>query len=182
MGLGLTIVKQFAELHGGSVRATSAGAGRGATLVLELPLASTDAAEPGALLDARRARQASDALAGVRVLVVDDQPDALSMIRHVLEARSARVRAAASAEIALELVEREAFDVIVSDVAMPGLDGYDFVGELRKRGIDTPALALTALALAEDRGKALAAGYQEHLSKPVDTAAVVAAVARLVER
>ena len=92
------------------------------------------------------------------------------------------MRAVASTEAALDLLARGAFDVIISDIAMPGLDGYEFIRELRKRGIETPAIALTAFALADDRRKALSAGYQAHVSKPVDTGALIAAVAWLAER
>jgi CheY-like chemotaxis protein len=182
LGLGLTIVKHLADLHGGRVRAASAGKGRGATFVLELPLAivsvSPDVEGRGA---AKRplAEASRQALAGVRVLVVDDEPDSLAMMRQLLERHGARVRAASSADAALEIAGSEAFDVIASDIAMPGLDGHGFLRELRKRGIESPALALTAFALADDRARALAAGYRAHIAKPFDPAILVNAVAQL---
>jgi DNA-binding response OmpR family regulator len=113
---------------------------------------------------------------------VDDEPDALAMIRRVMEECAATVRTAPSAEAGLDLLKRESFDVIVSDIGMPMQDGYDFIAEVRARGIRTPALALTAFAHADDRIKAILSGYQVHISKPVDTHELLAAVGALVGR
>jgi CheY-like chemotaxis protein len=121
-------------------------------------------------------------LRGARVLVVDDQADALSMLQRILDGATATVMAASCAKDALELLLTERFDVIVSDIAMPGMDGYDFLAEARRRGIDTPAIALTAFALPGDVRKATSAGYRAHISKPIDSASLLAIVARFVDR
>jgi signal transduction histidine kinase/ActR/RegA family two-component response regulator len=194
LGLGLTLVKQLVELHGGRVRAESAGAGRGATFTLELPLAADtqsaltadaqsarapvaqSAREPEA---AAPSRSGGNFLDGVRVLVIDDDPDSLTMLRRLVEDGAGEVRTAASAEVALQLAARESFDVIVSDIGMPERDGYAFIRALRARGDATPALALTAFAHADDRLAALSAGYQSHLPKPVDTGELLVVVSRL---
>jgi signal transduction histidine kinase/CheY-like chemotaxis protein len=187
LGLGLAIVKQFVELHGGNVRAASDGKGQGSTFVIELPRAVFSDEEGG-----REARFSAVSpappppvtvpLECVRVLLVDDEPDALAMIRRVMEECAATVRTAPSAEAGLDLLKRESFDVIVSDIGMPMQDGYDFIAEVRARGIRTPALALTAFAHADDRIKAILSGYQVHISKPVDTHELLAAVGALVGR
>ena len=182
LGLGLAIVKQLVELHGGSVRASSKGRAQGATFTIELPMTGLRAER----VSGERARKPSDGdgrpstpkeLTGLRVLVIDDEPDALAMVTHLLETHHAAVGTATSSAAALALLERERFDVIVSDIAMPGGDGYAFVTEIRTRGIATPALALTAFARKEDREKALACGYQAHIEKPVDAEELLAAVA-----
>jgi signal transduction histidine kinase len=180
LGLGLALVKQLAELHGGSVRAESAGLGRGATLTLELPMADPtieiDAREPQ---ETRAGGTLPRVLEGVRVLAVDDHGDALTVLEHLLQDRGVTLRTAVGAEAALAILREEVFDVIVSDIAMPGLDGYELMQRVRQDGVHTPAIALTALAHASDHAKALAAGYQAHVSKPVDTSVLVTTIARL---
>ena len=182
LGLGLAIVKEFAQLHGGHVNAKSDGPGRGATFVLQLPRGSgersfaTTASQKMALTPVL---SESD-LRGVRVLVVDDQWDALLVLRQILEDAAASVKTASCAEHAIEILSVERFDVIVSDIAMPGIDGYDFVTELLKRGNDTPAIALTAFALPTDISKAAIAGFRAHLSKPIDRASLLATVSQVV--
>src|SRR6185503_16329520 len=118
----------------------------------------------------------------VRVLLVDDDPDALDMLRRVLEESEAEVETALSAEDALERLGRQGFDVIVSDIGMPDRDGYELIAEVRKRGLRVPALALTAFARKEDRTKALRCGYQAHLSKPVEIGELLATIGSLVGR
>jgi signal transduction histidine kinase len=180
LGLGLTIVKHLAELHGGRVRAASEGRGRGACFVVELPFAADGMAtvEGGAA----PAAAAPASLQGIRVLVVDDDLDALAMLQRLLGDGSNQVLTASTATTALDLVARGLFDVIVSDIGMPGRDGHSFIADLRSRGIRTPAIALTAFAHAEDVRKALAAGYQVHLPKPVDTPELLRTIARLASR
>jgi CheY-like chemotaxis protein len=183
LGLGLSIVKQLAELHGGSVRATSPGVDQGAVFSVMLPI------EPGseraatarrrASLPPERARSQPPRLPGVKLLVVDDEPDALAMIRHFCEEHGARVSSAPSSSNALELVRAERFDAIVSDIAMPGGDGYELMAAIRALGIRTPAVALTAFARREDRAKALSAGFQAHVTKPVDENELVRTIAQL---
>ncbi|HYO13988.1 MAG TPA: PAS domain-containing protein [Thermoanaerobaculia bacterium] len=182
LGLGLAIVRQLVELHGGTVRAESPGEGRGATFVVSLPLAVSS--EP----EERRRTQAADggsrsvSLEGVRVLVVDDEADARDLLGQILSRSNAEVAVAASAAEGLEVLERFQPHVIVSDISMPGQDGYDFIRTLRKRGHHLPAAALTAFARAEDRRRALLAGFQIHLAKPIDPGELTAAVASLAGR
>jgi len=116
------------------------------------------------------------------VLVVDDQRDALLVLERILEGAAASVKTASCAEDAFAMLSRERFDVIVSDIAMPGMNGYDFVAELPKRGIDTPTIAVTAFAFPSDVSKATAAGFSAHISKPIDRASLLATVSRLVNR
>ena len=117
-----------------------------------------------------------------RVLVVDDEPDSVALVRRVLEENEAVVTTAASVEEALNILPTQTFDVIVSDIGMPVQDGYAFIAEARRHGIQTPALALTAFARPEDRAQSLSNGYQEHLSKPVQMGELLATVAALAQK
>ena len=187
LGLGLSIVKQLVELHGGTVRADSGGAGTGATFVVRLPLSplrgADDADGPpsalGLLGDAMN-------LAGIRVLVVDDEPDTRELIRQVLAQAQADAVTAGSAADALRAIEAQRPDVVVSDIGMPGRDGYEFIRQLRRlphgQGGRTPAIALTAFARTEDRTRAMMAGYQVHVAKPIEPAELIATVASLAGR
>jgi PAS domain S-box-containing protein len=193
LGLGLSIVKQLVELHGGTVRAKSPGAGRGATFCIELPVMvvhDPDGADPRQHPRAAGARAATAAtamdhpsLAGITVLAVDDEPDGRNLVRRVLEDCGARVVTAGSSEEAVALVARERPDVIISDIGMPDEDGYTFIRRVRamtaEAGGRTPAAALTAFARAEDRTRALRAGYQTHVAKPVEPTELTAVVASL---
>ncbi|WP_437564894.1 hybrid sensor histidine kinase/response regulator [Sorangium sp. So ce542] len=189
LGIGLSIVKHLVELHGGTVQVASPGEGRGATFTVKLPLAGISPQAPGATQrpPAARAEPAAaspaDELTGVRVLVVDDQPDAREVAQRVLEDCAARVTTAGSAAEAVAMLERERPDVLVSDLGMPGEDGFQLIRRVRDldpaRGGATPAVALSALARAEDRARALGAGYQAHVAKPLDPAELVGVVAAL---
>jgi CheY-like chemotaxis protein len=200
LGLGLAIVKQLVELHGGTVRAYSEGENKGSTFTVELPLASTrperarqeEGAPPAQLAitslegDDRGLIPAAGeplSLGGVRVMVVEDEPDARELICRVLEHRNANVYCAGSAEEALNAMQDFQPDVLVSDIGMPEKDGYELIREVRSRSADrggaTPAIALTAFARTEDRTRALLAGYQMHVSKPVEPAELIASVASM---
>jgi PAS domain S-box-containing protein len=186
LGLGLSIVRQLVELHGGTVRAQSAGRGRGASFFVRLPAAAAPAA-----LDTGKARAHSgpapgSELAGLKVLVVDDDRDARDLVRRFLEDGSAQVTTASSATEAAGLVKNGHFDVLVSDIGMPGEDGHALLHRIRSldaaHGGAIPAIALTAYARPEDRVKAVRAGFQMHLAKPVEPSELVAVVASVARR
>ncbi|HEX8186815.1 MAG TPA: ATP-binding protein [Pyrinomonadaceae bacterium] len=191
MGLGLSIVRQLVELHGGAIRAESEGEGMGATFVVSLPFVASEdetrltgrrAAAPAARLEI----ECPPALRGLRVLVVDDEADARDMLRAVLEQCDAEVITAGSASEALAVVARLRPDVLISDLGMPGDDGYSLIARVRalpaERGGRIPAAALTAYVRAEDRVKVLRSGFQLHVPKPVEPAELVAVVAHLAAR
>jgi PAS domain S-box-containing protein len=192
LGLGLSIVRQLVELHGGTVRAESAGAGQGAKFIVELPLSEPDADMHFAPLggigatDPLAGGRATNALAGVSVLAVDDEADSLQMLARVLSDAGARVLVARSAAEALVLLERERPDVLVSDIGMPEVDGYELIRRVRalapSQGGDVPATAVTAYARPGDQARALAAGYQAHLAKPVRALELIALIEALVKR
>jgi PAS domain S-box-containing protein len=182
LGLGLALVKQLVEMHGGTVRADSEGEGRGATFTVSLPIAALHRANDAgdAVLDA------CESLRGVRVLVVDDEEDTRELVRRLLADCQAEVVAVASAPAALDAVEHFRPDVLLSDIGMPQQDGYQLVRALRERDAEhggrTPAAALTAFARPEDRIRALRAGYQMHVAKPVDASELITVVASLAGR
>ncbi|HVF42870.1 MAG TPA: ATP-binding protein [Pyrinomonadaceae bacterium] len=196
LGLGLAVVRHLVEQHGGRVAAESGGEGHGSTFTITLPVAAVRVAASrgtgsGPLREAGGKRPAASPavgkpLSGVRVLVVDDQPDARELLALVLERAGAAVRTAATADAAVNLLRAEPADVLVSDIGMPGEDGYKLVGRVRalpaSEGGRVPAVALTAYATEEDRRRALDAGFEEHVSKPVEPSALVAAVAALAAR
>ena len=185
LGLGLAIVRHLAELHGGEVRAESAGEDQGSTFSVAFPLAQvaapcscqTEAAE-SVVSPSRPAR-----LAGVRVLVVDDEQDTRKLISTVIAQSGAEVTACASAGEALEKLKTWRPHILMSDIGMPGEDGYALIKQVRalppERGGRTPAAALTAYARDEDRGRALAAGFQLHIAKPFNPRELLAAVSDL---
>jgi signal transduction histidine kinase/ActR/RegA family two-component response regulator len=189
LGLGLAIVKQLVEMHGGTVRAKSPGEGQGATFTVTLPIAVVHPDLPEREKPRPREAEAEDycqdgALKGLKVLVVDDEPDARQLIRRVLVECEAEVALASSAAEALELVESFAPNVIVSDIGMPGEDGYDLIRQVRanRPARELPAAALTAFARVEDRKRALRAGFQTHVAKPVDPEELTAVIASLAGR
>lgn len=178
LGLGLSIVRQLVMLHGGSVRAHSAGRGAGSTFVVTLPLAS-DAQSALVAFDPH-AVPAAD-LHGLAVMVVEDEEDMRAVIRLALEGAGAYVRAAANADEALMLYPDIRPDVLISDIGLPDLDGYALLNRLRQLDQGTssaPAIALTAYARPEEERQALAAGYQLHMSKPFEPAALIVAVSQ----
>ncbi len=187
LGLGLAISKNLVELHGGQIRATSAGTGKGATFTVSLPirianLAEVDRSHPAAANKSPAGEPLETELQGIAVLVVDDDADARELIARLLQARRATVSVASSAEEAHKLIALGDPDVIVSDIGMPGQDGYQFIRELRRGGVRTPAIALTAFARSEDRMRALQAGYQMHLAKPVQPAELITVVGSVTGR
>ena len=192
LGVGLALVKHLVELHGGTVAASSPGPGRGATFAVSLPLAPRQAREqPGTA--AWRAEGGAHfegspgALDGVRVLVVDDENDARELLVALLSRCGAETSSASSAAQALQSLRAAPPHVLVCDIGMPDLDGYEFVRRLRSAeraagAAPVPAVALTAFARPEDRDRALAAGYQVHLPKPLDAAELVITVRNLARR
>jgi CheY-like chemotaxis protein len=179
LGLGLGIVRHIVELHGGTVAASSGGDQQGSTFEVRLPSRAGEEQPPAP--PAVAARVAS--LAGVSVLVVDDDPQALDFVRVALEQSGARVSTALSAREARESFARERPTVIVSDVMMPGEDGLQFMREIRRLEAPTthptPAAALSALVRREDRRRIFNAGYQMHVAKPIDPSELVLTVQRL---
>ncbi|HEX2829083.1 MAG TPA: PAS domain S-box protein [Burkholderiales bacterium] len=189
LGLGLAICKQLVELHGGTIHAKSRGEGQGSTFTVKLPLLVVhDEPETGRAHPTHPSEGEAlllPGLKGVSVLVVDDEKDARELVTRILENQGARVTALASAEEALRAIEVNPPDVLVSDIGMPVTDGYQLMRKIRSteaKGRRLPALALTAFARAEDRKRAMLAGYQAHLAKPFDTAELVLMVADLAAR
>jgi CheY-like chemotaxis protein len=180
------------ELHGGTVRATSPGESLGATFTVSLPVAVVHRAiEPGSRVHPATSTGLSTDfkpvdLSGITVLIVDDESDARVLLEHVLTECRADVLVAASGESALLGVEHDHPDVLVSDIGMPDMDGYELLRRVRAlgaaRGGRLPAIALTAFARSEDRTRALRAGFQVHVSKPVEPSELVATVASIVGR
>ncbi len=188
LGLGLAVSRQLIEMHGGRVVARSEGAGRGATFVVTLPLA--EGAHRGALErlpvhDLQAQLDGPPEIRGLNVLLVDDDEDSRDLQQFVLEYCGVSVTCADSVEAALDAIDRQAPDVVVSDVRMPDQDGFALIRQLRRREISRggriPAAAVTALTRAEDRTRLLAAGFQTHIPKPVEPAELVAAVAALAK-
>jgi CheY-like chemotaxis protein len=182
LGLGLALVKFLVEQHGGEIQAESEGSGKGATFSVSLPLAS--ARESQLELEARL--DASEALEGLKALVVDDEEDAQVVLQGLLEQCRIEVVAVGSAADALKALPRVRPDVLISDIGMPDVDGYQLVRAVRAlgphQGGTTPAVALTAFARPDDRLRALEAGYQAHVTKPVDCIALFVAIARVTGR
>ena len=186
LGIGLAIVKQLVEMHGGQVRAESPGLDQGATFMVSLPVvvSRTSHAEtaPSAAAHGTEEFPISDDLTGIKVLAVDDDVDSLGVIKRVLTSRKADVQTASSVAEAVTLFNARRPDIVLSDIGMPDQDGYELIRSLRAlpSGKTVPAAALTALARSEDRMRALNAGYQAHVSKPVAPAELIAVVRSLV--
>ncbi|HET9958890.1 MAG TPA: ATP-binding protein, partial [Polyangiaceae bacterium] len=187
LGLGLAIVRSLVELHGGTVRVTSEGLGKGSSFIVCLPISPLRGAEiespPAVRLVMKSSLQPSTELANVHVLVVDDEDDARDLVAEMLISAGAEVSTAASAREALGFVRERRPDLVVSDIGMPGEDGYSFIKQLRElpasQGGRTPAIALTAYARVEDRTKALLAGFNMHVTKPVEPRELIALLSSL---
>jgi len=190
LGLGLAIVRHIVEMHGGTVHADSAGEGKGATFTVRLPVmivqppATHKREHP--LRDNRAPIEHLADLTGIHVFAVDDEPDALRLLRDVLEMAGAQVSTATSAAAAIDAIAKIKPDVVVADIGMPEMDGHEMIRKIRtlpdSEVANIPAAALTAFARSEDRTKALQSGFEMHLAKPVDPAELVASVATLVRR
>jgi PAS domain S-box-containing protein len=191
LGLGLSIARQLAEMHGGTIEAASGGLGQGATFTVKLPLmivhptlVESERVYPRAVAGTQTIPLGD--LHGVHVLAVDDDPDAAMLLAELLHASGARVSTASSADDALRVLETELPDVIVTDLGMPRVDGFQLLERIRGHRNPLvrhlPAAALTAYARSEDRVKALRAGFQIHLAKPIDPTELVTAVAALAKR
>ncbi len=194
LGLGLAIVRQIVDLHGGTVQARSKGEGQGATFIVRLPLRAgrsksenpmPQAAVPATTTEATRL-ESLPTLTGLRILVVDDDADSRELIKTMLINSKAEVRTAATATAALELFREWCPQLVLSDIEMPTTNGYELISELRKlevgRPSRIPAIALTAYARPEDRLRALSAGFQMHVAKPVEVEELVTIIASLVGR
>ena len=181
LGLGLAVVKQLVEHHGGSVAAKSDGEGRGATFIVRLPIAIAGSTSFGSAL-IELDGEGAFSLQGTRVLVVDDDSDACLFLRRILEQHHATVETASSAASALALMESNPPDILLSDVAMAGEDGYQFIAAVRalpEPARRMPAIAITSYARPDDRIRALMAGYHMHVAKPIDVVELLTVIRRL---
>jgi CheY-like chemotaxis protein len=181
LGLGLAIVKQLTELHGGSIRARSAGKGMGATFVVKIPLSNNESTSE--ISDSQTLRAIN--FSGVTALVVEDDSDARELTRRILTDVGATVVEASSAEAAFACIASSNANILISDIGMAHQDGYELIRRLRSSGYSAdslPAIALTAFARMEDRAEALAAGFQDHLVKPLDPQTLISRVAALRNR
>ena len=171
LGLGLSIVRHLVELHGGTVDAESAGADTGATFTVRLPALDTAMPVPSVAapeLNPEPMELAAVTLEGLRILAVDDNPEAVELMRHLLEHRGAQATVATSAERALHDLALVRPHLLISDLGMPEVDGLEFIRRVRERGFTVPAIAVTAYARTQDVEHALEAGYQAHVPKPID--------------
>jgi chemotaxis family two-component system sensor kinase Cph1 len=191
LGLGLSIVRNLVELHGGTIRAQSAGTGLGTTFIVSLPvrMVQRESAQRSQHPEAPSAVRVHDKLnlAGLRILLVDDEPDGLELVKRILDEHECQVVTATSMDTAIAAFERDRFDVVISDIGMPGGNGYELIKKLRELetalGIaKTPAMALTAYAGAENRRRVILAGYQSHIAKPVESGELLVLVASLAGR
>ncbi|MBV8400849.1 MAG: hybrid sensor histidine kinase/response regulator [Acetobacteraceae bacterium] len=188
LGLGLSIVRSLVELHGGTVRVESPGENQGSTFTVSLPIYRVPTEALAQALEApnrstTRAVTELPRLDGLRLLLVDDDLDGCTLVARILEGRGAVVRATADPREGLEILRSERVDILLSDLGMPGMDGYEFITLVRKLerpGLGPiPAIAITAYARQEDRQRALLSGFQVHIAKPIEARELVAAIASL---
>jgi CheY-like chemotaxis protein len=186
LGLGLAIAKNLVEMHGGTIHAQSEGEGRGATFVVRIPISALhhrSRITPVIRDFGQFGLESPPEIIGLRVLVVDDEEDARDLVTTVLEHCGAIVQSAASTSQALLSIEERPPDVLISDIGMPGEDGYSLIRRVRKLALEkggaTPAASLTAYAGIEDRRRAMMAGFNMHLPKPVEAAELIAVVTNL---
>jgi signal transduction histidine kinase len=193
LGLGLAVVSHLVELHGGTVRAESPGPGLGSTFAFRIPgpmdgeaLTEVEEGTPESAPNGPSVPAIPDGLSGLRLLIVEDEPDTRDALARFLQHYGATVVAVGSAGEALEHLGAETFDVLVSDIGMPGMDGYDLIRELRSRetgsGRCLPAVAVTAFSREEDRQRVLREGYHEHVPKPVNTTRLIGVLLELAGR
>ncbi|RZA29113.1 MAG: hybrid sensor histidine kinase/response regulator, partial [Lysobacteraceae bacterium] len=192
LGLGLSIARQLVELQGGAITVASSGVGRGTTFTLHLPIhQGAPVAEPAAALEGgfggdASAPYAAGSLAGVTLLVVDDEPDSLELVQQVLAETGARILTATSAAEALRVVSGELPDLLISDIGMPLMDGFELIRRIRSGRDRTlaalPAIALTAFSRREDQQRALEAGYDEYMAKPLRPSVLLQAVVAMAGR
>jgi len=189
LGLGLAIVRHLVELHGGTIAAENREDGQGAIFTIRLPLPRREL-RPEALAGAdatlKEAKSKQASLEGLQILIVDDEPDTLDLITVELAQHGAKVTGVTNAEDALKALEQGGFDLLISDICMPKIDGYELIRQIRQQeaGKDKriPAVALTAYARVQDRMEAIVAGYSTHIAKPVDANELVTIVASLAGR
>jgi CheY-like chemotaxis protein len=191
LGLGLAIVRSLVEMHGGTVEVESPGLGQGATFRITLPAPAPDELSPEPSYDGppvaavnHQTAMADSApkLSGVRTLVVDDEADARELLATVLSMKEAEVRTAGGISEALKIMAAWRPEIVIADIAMPGGGGYELIRRLRKEGIKAPAIAITAYASDDDRVRALAAGFQMHMPKPVELYELIMSIASLTGR
>jgi CheY-like chemotaxis protein len=189
LGLGLSIVKSLVELHGGSVRVKSGGENQGSTFIVALPVSHVRSTERQSDRQAAVAPDPFTAielprLDGVRILIVDDDHDGRTLMARILDDHGAITRCVSSADEALATLKSEPFDILLSDIGMPTVDGYELIRRIRQMprppAERIPAIAVTAYARPEDRQRALLAGYQMHLCKPIEAPELVAGIASLL--
>jgi|GEM_PF-211354 len=178
LGLGLAIVRQIVELHGGTVTADSPGEGQGAVFTVKIPITLV----ANHTINLPRVNEPSSNLNGINILIVDDEPDSCDLISFVLEQAGATVVAVSSASAALENIANSVPDLLISDIGMPEMDGYELMAIIRasENGKSIPAIALTAYAGETDRQQAINSGFQEHISKPINANTIVDTVVELV--
>ncbi|MGH9958749.1 MAG: hybrid sensor histidine kinase/response regulator, partial [Pyrinomonadaceae bacterium] len=187
LGLGLAIARHLVEIHGGAIKAESPGAGKGSTFSVRLPVVGTITSAAGQRLGERAAPLTFQSrLNGIHVLLVDDDADTLDLLSAALKQQKATVTAVSSAADAISAIKSSRPDIVVSDIAMPGEDGYQLIEKIRAMNVEPdgpiPAVAITAYAKEEDRETALSSGYQNYLAKPIELSELVTVVEQTVGR